>query len=106
MRIWRVRFDNLGALMRVPHGRHPHKRACLGAIDLVELACLAELEDRPLLERKIEFLSHATREIDWVQHRIDTDEHQEETAEMISLSWQIWEMIQLAELHIEHGRAL
>ena len=76
-------------------------RACLRcAIDLVELARLADPEDLPLLERKIQFLDHAIKEIVWVRQQIDTEVHLEETAEIISLCWQIEGMVRLAQLHI------
>jgi hypothetical protein len=82
-------------------------RACQGrVIDLVELAGLAAPEDRALLERKIQFIRLAFQEIVWVRQQIDTDTHLEETAEMISLCWQIREMLQLAEVHITHNLAL
>jgi hypothetical protein len=83
-------MDNL-ILLRACHGR---------VIDLVELARMANPEDRALLERKIQFIRLALQEIVWVRQQIDTEAHLEETAEMISLCWQIREMLQLAELHM------
>lgn len=76
-------------------------RACLGrVIDLVELARLGNPDDRPLLERKIRFVTIALQEIVWVWHQADTEARTEETAEMISLYWQMREMLRLAELHM------
>jgi hypothetical protein len=76
-------------------------RACLRrVIDLVELARLGDPDDRPLLERKIRFVTIALQEIVWVWQQDDTEARTEETAEIISLCWQIREMLRIAELHL------
>jgi hypothetical protein len=79
-------------------------RACLGhVIDLVELARLGDPDDWPLLERKIRFVTVALQEIVWVWQQADTEARTEETAEIISLCWQIREMLRVAESRISHG---
>ena len=58
-------------------------------IDLVELARLGEPDDWSLLKRKIRFGTVALQDIVWVWQQADTEARTEETAEIISLCWQI-----------------
>ena len=63
----------------------------------MELARLGDPDDWPLLERKIRFVTVALQEIVWVWQQADTEARTEETAEIISLCWQIREMLRVAK---------